>query len=958
MARISTYKKDGNLNPNDRVLGSSYDGLVNGTHKYTTSSYTLEDLSEYFSGFVNVNGLAYDLAAMYADIQNNITSIASANISISALADETQALAQADINLQTSFTTSISEAISEVNVTLTSLSNADLALASSVTALETSFTTDLTAAVASINTELTALTTADAALATSITTLETTFNTDLSSAVSTINTSLTTLSSENLALAQSLTALETTVTNIPATIRQPEPPDVNAYPLGSIWVDTDDNNSLYILAEGTPNYWQATTSEALGDLILSTAQLQQDLFTLSTDTDALALKTDTLTAQFGTYDAGTNSFTFLATSDYFNQVKTYVDVDSAVASDLTTLTATVTTLDTDVNARIDTANTAIATETTARVNAITTLEASIQDEATARAAAITTVEDAIADETTARAAAITTLEAAIDDETTAREAAIAIVNQAVVDETTARSTADTTLNTAISIKPNVYRQAAAPAVTAPVGSVWYDTDDNNKTYILVAGTPNVWTLTDDARIGATVSSLATAQSSLNTLTTDLQSEAAKITKLQTQYTFDTNGDINGLADGTIVSNAVNDAYQNALSDANIATAASIQTLSATISKIYKQASAPTGTIPTNSIWYDTDDSDKSYVYDGANWIYTVDATRATTASVQVVSDAVGDVQGKLVASHAITVDAGGKIAGLKLLSNGTTSEIAFTADTFKIFNTASNVAPFTLDGSALKLNVPLNGVSGTFSGELVAATGTFTGALNVNSKFLVNSAGSVQIYGGDLVGNARFEILDDSGNSKYRLYGGGINLNSWTGTGALSGGKIFYGAVAEIYSGNGTTVTTDHSLVINVYGGSKKLITRSDNFQMYNSAGGDGVILTVNGSIRATGNITAFYSSDKRLKDNIKPIENALDKVNKIGGYEFDWNENQSDFEGHDIGVIAQEIQAIAPELVTQRPDGYLAVKYEKLVAILIQGMKEQQAQIQELKEKLDGITK
>ena len=108
------------------------------------------------------------------------------------------------------------------------------------------------------------------------------------------------------------------------------------------------------------------------------------------------------------------------------------------------------------------------------------------------------------------------------------------------------------------------------------------------------------------------------------------------------------------------------------------------------------------------------------------------------------------------------------------------------------------------------------------------------------------------------------------------------------------------------------------------------------------------------GTIYATGDVYAYYSSDERLKDNITPILNALDKINQIGGYEFDWNDKQSTYEGHDVGVIAQEIEAILPELVTTRDTGYKAVKYEKIVALLIQAIKEQQIQIQNLEKKIN----
>ena len=108
--------------------------------------------------------------------------------------------------------------------------------------------------------------------------------------------------------------------------------------------------------------------------------------------------------------------------------------------------------------------------------------------------------------------------------------------------------------------------------------------------------------------------------------------------------------------------------------------------------------------------------------------------------------------------------------------------------------------------------------------------------------------------------------------------------------------------------------------------------------------------VTITGELRATGDIIAYYSSDERLKDNITPILNALDKVKQIGGYEFDWNDKQSTYEGHDVGVIAQEIEAVLPELVTTRDNGYKAVKYEKIIALLIEAIKEQQCQIDELK--------
>ena len=107
------------------------------------------------------------------------------------------------------------------------------------------------------------------------------------------------------------------------------------------------------------------------------------------------------------------------------------------------------------------------------------------------------------------------------------------------------------------------------------------------------------------------------------------------------------------------------------------------------------------------------------------------------------------------------------------------------------------------------------------------------------------------------------------------------------------------------------------------------------------------------GEVRSSGDIIAYASSDERLKDNIKLIPNAVEKVQQIKGVSFDWNSNQATHHGHDIGVIAQDIEQVLPEVVTTRANGYKAVRYEKIVALLIEAVKEQQLQIEELKSKL-----
>ena len=111
--------------------------------------------------------------------------------------------------------------------------------------------------------------------------------------------------------------------------------------------------------------------------------------------------------------------------------------------------------------------------------------------------------------------------------------------------------------------------------------------------------------------------------------------------------------------------------------------------------------------------------------------------------------------------------------------------------------------------------------------------------------------------------------------------------------------------------------------------------------------------VAITGTLTATDDITAFYSSDERLKDNIIQISDPIEKVKQIKGVEFDWNDKQEVYEGHDVGVIAQDIEKVLPELVITRDNGYKAVKYEKIIALLIEAVKEQQSQIDELKRKI-----
>ena len=110
---------------------------------------------------------------------------------------------------------------------------------------------------------------------------------------------------------------------------------------------------------------------------------------------------------------------------------------------------------------------------------------------------------------------------------------------------------------------------------------------------------------------------------------------------------------------------------------------------------------------------------------------------------------------------------------------------------------------------------------------------------------------------------------------------------------------------------------------------------------------------TITGSLIVTGDVTAYYSSDERLKDNIELISNPIQKVQQLRGVEFDWKDGMPKAGQHDYGVIAQDVLKTMPELVNQRQDGYYAVDYDKIIGLLIEVVKEQEKRIKDLENKL-----
>ena len=247
-----------------------------------------------------------------------------------------------------------------------------------------------------------------------------------------------------------------------------------------------------------------------------------------------------------------------------------------------------------------------------------------------------------------------------------------------------------------------------------------------------------------------------------------------------------------------------------------------------------------------------------------------------------------------------------------------------------------------------------------------------------NIRMVISPAGNVGI--GTTSPGTRFTVVETSStnpplsiqNTNVDGYSGSWIYNSagtlvahfgWAnGTTTALSDKMYFGTIANkpvVFTTNDAErlrITSDGNVGIGTTSPSYKLDVTGDIRVNTGALGVNVAPSATDGRIDASNDIVAFSSSDLRLKENIKPIENALEKVKSLTGVEFDWKpelKHAHGYEGHDTGVIAQEVQEVMPTAIRTNDTGYLAVRYEKLIGLLIEANKELAARVEELESKL-----
>ena len=531
-------------------------------------------------------------------------------------------------------------------------------------------------------------------------------------------------------------------------------------------------------------------------------------------------------------------------------------------------------------------NTTVATQGFASASDVTTLTATVTTNKNSADASFTSVNSSIAAETSARTSAVNTLTSSVNLKPN-------IFRQSSIP--TALASKDIWFNTSDGNRMYVATAAGDDQITA---GEWEETTDTRLAAVVTSAataTTNITTLTnaDTAKAaqitelnsqftfsGDDITGVADAlNTSINTAATNaVSATASSLDKLEALFTFDGSGNVNGLAGSTTISTAIATSETNAISTANKASATREDNLSASVGQLFEQTSQPTvtaavshtaksdsaldnttnlplnsqtGTLtvgmtvtgtgisgdvvvitvtdqnnlilsspqtiagnvvlsftkpqtpPDGSVWYDTTSTSRTvknpttgadtttsvpknelYILKSGSWVASPDATMPTQASVNTISTATADITGNLSAAFGVQVNAGGAVAGMKLLADGTTgSEVVFQADKFKIqtgaADSGTSATPFTVSGSTVSINgtleksgttlsdVTSKSNAATTSSDAAAAANSATKTAGAIGPVTITSTTLQQGTGGFQSANAGF-FMNSSGEFSLR----------------------------------------------------------------------------------------------------------------------------------------------------------------------------------------------
>ena len=314
---------------------------------------------------------------------------------------------------------------------------------------------------------------------------------------------------------------------------------------------------------------------------------------------------------------------------------------------------------------------------------------------------------------------------------------------------------------------------------------------------------------------------------------------------------------------------------------------------------------------------------------------TVTFTGDVTGSFSIDGSADVSNVALTVGSNTVTlgVDTTGAYASSIAVSGSGISATSTNADDATAYTITLSSATANTGNSLVYRDASGNFSAGTITAALSGNASTATTATNANNINVADVSASSSLY--------YVTFVDGTSGNRGPKVATGITWTPSTNTLAVGSGS---GTFSGNLTGNASSATVATTL------------NTGSGYQLGSLGVGTAPSAT-SGEIRATNNITAYYS-DERLKTRLGKIENALDKVDQLSGFYYEANQTAVDL-GYDVkrevGVSAQEVQAVMPEIVKPAPidDKYLTVQYERLAPLLIEAIKELRAEINDIKKKL-----
>ena len=344
----------------------------------------------------------------------------------------------------------------------------------------------------------------------------------------------------------------------------------------------------------------------------------------------------------------------------------------------------------------------------------------------------------------------------------------------------------------------------------------------------------------------------------------------------------------------------------------------------------------------------------------------------------------GSEQARISSSGEFSI--GTSSGGFKLNVNGTGNFSGALSGTSASFSSTATASAFIPSGAT----IPTNGM-------YLSGTNTLDFATNSTNRLSISSGGVATFNSGS---NTPISLI--SSTSSGIEYTRGATIFGYIGSENNAAGGMRYNSIAgnfehKFYNNSNLSLTIastgaatfSNNIQLGTTAGTLRIGTNAGDFATFNYSGGgtsvrndwastsaflDLLANSVGFRVLGTGNATLTGTltqgvSDERFKKNIELIPNALEKINLIHGYTFEYDLENEDLTyipklGRDIGVLAQEIEKVIPEAVSLAPidrneddesksgKNYLTVNYEKIIPLLIQSIKELKAEIDILKNK------